>query len=102
MTTPLDAGPDPDPPGHRRGLESYPEFLAYPIDPDAHETTVIPRVRTDGPPPYQTPYSPPPPITEDVTREGNQPPQVPAPVYPETYIKDKPPAYPPPPPEQTR
>ena len=86
MTSPPDAGPDPEPPGERRGLESYPEFFAYPIDPDLHETAVIPRVRTGSPPPYQTPYSPPPAdrsgratTANSVADEGIQPP---APMYP--------------------
>ena len=107
MTTPLDPGPDPEPPGQRRGLESYPEFFAYPIDPDVHETALIPRIRTGAPLPYQKPYSPPPPAFDDRTgraamantpdAEGAQPTAQPAPAYPdaypETYIKDKPSAY---------
>ncbi|MEY9891857.1 ABC-type dipeptide/oligopeptide/nickel transport system permease subunit [Catenulispora sp. MAP5-51] len=107
MTTPLDPGPDPEPPGQRRGLESYPEFFAYPIDPDVHETALIPRIRTGAPLPYQKPYSPPPPAFDDRTgraamantpdAEGTQPTAQPAPAYPdaypEAYIKDKPSAY---------
>ena len=106
MTTPPAPGPDPEPPGARRGLESYPEFFAYPIDPNVHETAVMPRVPADGRPPYQKPYSPPPEMppegfaawsgtaetAESEAREGLQPPAAAASVYPDTYIKDKPPA----------
>ena len=79
MTTPLDAGSDPEPPAARRGLENYPEFFAYPIDPNVHETAVMPRVRADGHAPYQKAYTAPP-------EEGVHPPAA----YPEPYIKDKP------------
>ena len=91
MTSPLDSGPDPDAPSERRGLESYPEFFAYPIDPNVHETTVIPRFRTQGPPPpaYQQPYS----VADSGDAEGMRDPAGAGSVYPETYIKDKPSAF---------
>ena len=92
MTTPLDAGPDPDPSGERRGLESYPEFLAYPVDPNVHETAVMPRIRAGTAPVYQTPYSPSP--ASPPADGGARPPAAGEPVYPESYIKDKPPAEP--------
>jgi peptide/nickel transport system permease protein len=95
MTSPLDA----DGPGDSRGLESYPEFFAYPIDPDLHETTVIPRIRVDAPP-YQQTYmiadtapadrSGAAAIAESEAVEGIQPPSVAPAVHPEAYIKDKP------------
>jgi peptide/nickel transport system permease protein len=107
MTTPPDAGNDPDRPGERRGLESYPEFFAYPIDPDAHETAVIPRVQNDGTPVYQKPYTQPqtPPrnaaerpgtaaTAESEAAEGIRPPSAAPDAYPETYIKDKASGYP--------
>ena len=87
MTTPLDGGGDPDRPGERRGLESYPEFFAYPIDPDVHETAHIPRLRGDGTPRYQQPHTSP---------ERLEPPEdgpdaeIPArAMYPQPYIKEK-------------
>ena len=93
MTTPHDAGSDPDRPGERRGLESYPEFFAYPIDPDTHETTVMPRVRSTGAPPYQKPHKPD--ISaESAAGEGSRPPFTAPTVYPEPYIKDKASGYP--------
>jgi ABC-type dipeptide/oligopeptide/nickel transport system permease subunit len=106
MTTPPAAGSDPEPPGARRGLESYPEFFAYPIDPNVHETAVMSRVPADGHPPYQKAYTPPPEMppegfsawsgaaqtTESEVREGVRTPAAATSVYPDTYIKDKPPA----------
>lgn len=91
MTSPLDSGQDPDAPSERRGLENYPEFFAYPIDPNVHETTVIPRFRTGGPPPplYQQPDS----VADSGTPEGTPGPGAAGSVYPETYIKDKPSAF---------
>ena len=65
MTTPPAPGSDPEPPGARRGLESYPEFFAY-----------------------QKPYTPAP-TPSTGPSEG-----VATAVYPETYIKDKAPARP--------
>ena len=104
MTSPHDAGSDPDRSARRHALENYREFFDYPIDPDVHETAVIPRIRDDREPEYQIPYTAaepaPPPgfaagpgtaeIRESVAVEGIQASSVATAVYPETYIKDKP------------
>jgi ABC-type dipeptide/oligopeptide/nickel transport system permease subunit len=108
MTTPVDAGQDPDPPGDRRALESYPEFFAYRADSDARETTVLPRVPNGAEPLYQKPYTVPDaarpagpafPAGAGQTRdsapaEAIHPPVATAASYPDTYIKDKQPGVP--------